>query len=103
MPLSPGPVCSILYTSSLMGLGRLEEDEPPVPVVKAAEEFFHSQATEVHVLSCSHPSFKPSCCRSTQGCERYICKRQATGLQQAKPKPTDRQKEPEGLNFRAIK
>lgn len=75
----------------------------PVPVVKKAEEFFHPLAAEVHVLSFSGPSFKPSCCRSAQGCEHYICKRQATGLQQAKPKPTDRQKEPEGLNFRAIK
>lgn len=75
----------------------------PVPVVKKAEEFFHPLAAEVHVLSFSGPSFKPSCCRSAQGCEHYICKRQATGLQQTKPKPTDRQKEPEGLNFRAIK
>lgn len=87
----------------LVGLSNKGEDEPPVPVVKKAEEFFHPRATEVHVLSCSYPSFKPSCCRSTQGREHYICKRQATGLQQAEPKPTDRQKEPAGLNFRAIK
>lgn len=34
----------------------------PVPVVKKAEEFFHPLAAEVHVLSFSGPSFKPSCC-----------------------------------------
>lgn len=71
--------------------------------LRKRRSFFHPRAAEVHVFSCSGLSFKPSCCRSAQGCERYISKRQTTGLQQAKPRPTDRQKEPEGLNFRAIK